>query len=152
MSNICDPMDCSRPSSSVHGILQGRILGGLPRPPPRDLLNPGIEPVSLTSPASAGGFFTTHPTWEARGLVHVVLIARNAAPSPVLLGKLASQVQLRYHLPYKVLPIPKLPLSSWNSSVSSFIVFIFYGIRDHHWTHWLNLDLICVIFGLNTAC
>ena len=28
-------------------------------PPPGDLPNPGIEPVSLVSPALAGGFFTT---------------------------------------------------------------------------------------------
>ena len=32
---------------------------GLPFPTPRDLLNPGIEPVSLVSPALVGGFFTT---------------------------------------------------------------------------------------------
>ena len=24
--NLCDPMDCSPPGSSVHGILQARIL------------------------------------------------------------------------------------------------------------------------------
>ena len=47
--------------------------------------------LSLTSPALAGGFFTTCSTWEARALVHVVLIARNAAPSSFLLGKLVSQ-------------------------------------------------------------
>ena len=38
----------------------------LPCPPPRDLPNPGIEPTSLTSPALAGRFFTTIPTWEAQ--------------------------------------------------------------------------------------
>ena len=32
---------------------------GLPFPPPRDLPNPGIEPVSLRPPALAGRFFTT---------------------------------------------------------------------------------------------
>ena len=32
---------------------------GLPYPPPGDLPDPGIEPVSLMSPALAGGFFTT---------------------------------------------------------------------------------------------
>ena len=37
----------------------------LPFPPPGDLLAPGIEPVSLASPALAGGFFTTSATWEA---------------------------------------------------------------------------------------
>ena len=31
----------------------------LPSPSPGDLSNPGIEPVSLVSPASAGGFSTT---------------------------------------------------------------------------------------------
>ena len=36
-------------------------------PPPGDLPDPGIEPVSLKSPALAGGFFTTSATWEAQG-------------------------------------------------------------------------------------
>ena len=35
---------------------------GLPFPPSGDLPNPGIEPVSLVSPALAGGCFTTEPT------------------------------------------------------------------------------------------
>ena len=33
--------------------------------PPGDLPNPGIEPMSLLSPALAGRFFTTSTTWEA---------------------------------------------------------------------------------------
>ena len=37
---------------------------GLPCPSPRNLPTPGIEPVSLTSPALAGGLFTTSATWE----------------------------------------------------------------------------------------
>ena len=35
---------------------------GLPFPLPGDLLNPGTEPASLASPASAGRFFTTEPS------------------------------------------------------------------------------------------
>ena len=31
---------------------------GLPGPPPGDLPDPGLEPLSLVSPALAGGFFT----------------------------------------------------------------------------------------------
>ena len=46
-------MDCSPPGSSVHGILQARILGGLPFPPPGDLPNPGIKPRSLTLQADS---------------------------------------------------------------------------------------------------
>ena len=34
-------------------------------PPPGDLPDPGVEPESLTSPALAGGLFTTSATWEA---------------------------------------------------------------------------------------
>ena len=34
-------------------------------PSPGILPDPGIEPVSLMSPALAGRFFTTRATWEA---------------------------------------------------------------------------------------
>ena len=42
---LCDPMDCSPPppGSSVHGILQGRIMEWVACPSPADLCNPGIE-------------------------------------------------------------------------------------------------------------
>ena len=36
----------------------------LPCPSPGDLPDPGIEPMSLASPALAGGFFTTSANWE----------------------------------------------------------------------------------------
>ena len=36
---------------------------GLPCLSPGDLPDPGIEPMSLLSPALAGGFFTTSATW-----------------------------------------------------------------------------------------
>ena len=63
---LCDPMDGSPPGSSVHGILQARILEWIALPsPPGDLPDPGIEPTFLTSPALAGGFFTTSAAWEA---------------------------------------------------------------------------------------
>ena len=38
--------------------------GGLPCPLPGDLPDSGTEPASFTSPALAGGFFTTRSTWE----------------------------------------------------------------------------------------
>ena len=55
----------SPPGSSIHGILQARALEWLPCPPPGDLHHPGIEPMSLMSPALAGEFFTTSTSWEA---------------------------------------------------------------------------------------
>jgi len=39
-----------------------------PCPPPGDLPSPGMVPTCLTSPALAGGFFTTSATWEANRL------------------------------------------------------------------------------------
>ena len=42
---------------------------GLPVPSPGDLPNPGIKPMSLTSPALAGRCFTISTTWEAPELV-----------------------------------------------------------------------------------
>ena len=62
-------MDCSLPGSSVHGILHARILEWVAMPPPGDLPDPGIEPVSLMSPALAGRFFNTSTIWEAQ-LLH----------------------------------------------------------------------------------
>ena len=58
-------MDCSPPGSSVHGILQAKILEWVACPPSGDFPDPGIELPSLTSPELAGGFFTTTATWEA---------------------------------------------------------------------------------------
>ena len=42
---------------------------GLPFPTPGDLPDPGIEPLSLTSPTLEGGFFTTSATWEAHAML-----------------------------------------------------------------------------------
>ena len=61
---LCEPMDYSPPGSSVHGILQARILEWVLYPPPGDLPDPGIKPMSLISPALVGRFFTTSATWE----------------------------------------------------------------------------------------
>ena len=42
-----------------------KYWSALPCSPPGDLLDPGIEPGSLMSPAFAGRFFTTSVSWEA---------------------------------------------------------------------------------------
>ena len=63
---LCNYMDCGPPGSSVHGILQAKILEWLSMPFSRGP-SPGIEPKrSFTSPALAAGFFTTCATWETQ--------------------------------------------------------------------------------------
>ena len=43
---LCNHRDCSPPGSSVHGLLQARILEWVAFPSPGDLPDPGIEPES----------------------------------------------------------------------------------------------------------
>ena len=50
---LCDPMDCSLLRSSVHGILQARILEWVAISFSRDLPDPGIEPGSPALQADA---------------------------------------------------------------------------------------------------
>ena len=64
-SDSLQSMDCSLLGSSVHGILQGRILKWFARPSCRESSRPGIKPSSLMSPALAGSFFTASATWES---------------------------------------------------------------------------------------
>ena len=58
-------MDHKQSGSAVRGILQASLLEWLPFPSPGDLSDPGIEPMSLPSPALAGRLLTRSATWEA---------------------------------------------------------------------------------------
>ena len=64
-TTLCDPMDYSLPGSSVHGILQARILEWVAKPSSRASSWPSFEPASPASPALAGRIFTTQPPGEA---------------------------------------------------------------------------------------
>ena len=45
-TTLCNPMNCSPPGSSVHGISQARLPEWMPFHSPGDLPDPGIEPPS----------------------------------------------------------------------------------------------------------
>ena len=60
---LCNPMDCSLLVSSVHGVLQARKLEWVSMPSSRGSFHPGIEPVSLKSPALTSRFFTASTTF-----------------------------------------------------------------------------------------
>ena len=62
---LCNPTDCSRQVPLSMMFSRQEYWSGLPCLLPGDLLDPGIEPVSLMSPALAGGFFTTSAACEA---------------------------------------------------------------------------------------
>ena len=50
---LCDPMDCSPADSSVHGILQARILKWITVPFSRGSYQPGMEHRSLALQADS---------------------------------------------------------------------------------------------------
>ena len=55
---LCDPMDCSPPGSSVHGILQARILEWVAISSSRGSSQPRDQT------CFSSGFFITEPAWK----------------------------------------------------------------------------------------
>ena len=62
---LCNPMAAARQAPLSVGFSRQECWSGLPCPPPGDLPNPGIEPMSLRPPVLTGRFFTTAASWEA---------------------------------------------------------------------------------------
>ena len=73
-SSLCNPIDCRPTGSSVPGNFQARMLEWVAISSPRDLLDPGFETASLTSPALAGGLFTTVPPGKPINLIEQTII------------------------------------------------------------------------------
>ena len=70
---LCDPMDCNLPGSSVHRILQAKILERVAIAPSRGSSQPRDQMhVSCTS-CIAGGFFTTEPPGKPSLSINSVL-------------------------------------------------------------------------------
>ena len=83
---LCNPMDCSPPGSSVHGILQARILERLAISSSRESFQPRDQ--TFIS-CIAGGFFTIFSSVQFSHLVvsdslqpHELQHARTPCPSP----------------------------------------------------------------------
>ena len=94
---LCDPMDCSPPASSVHGILQARILEWVAMPSSRGSSRPRDEPAS---PALQADSLLSEPRgkqWNER-LTVMLTSTQRAHPSPsVPLGQ-SLPLQIRGHL------------------------------------------------------
>ena len=67
---LCNPVDCSPPGSSVHEILQARILEWVAVPSSKvSSQSRNWTCVSYVSPALAGRFFTTSASWKPQNHV-----------------------------------------------------------------------------------
>ena len=123
---LCDPVDCSQPDSSVHGISRQECWNGLPFPPPVGLPDPGIKLLCPVSRALAGGFFTTEPSGKQDRQKHPLflrcmslavscqllpflftIISAPALPNPSspTLSSTAPKLSLHLHPPTRSLPI-----------------------------------------------
>ena len=70
---LCDPMDCSRPGSSVHGLLQARILEWVAMPSSRGSSQPRIKPAS---PAVQVDSLPTEPPGKPTLYIRTSLVAQ----------------------------------------------------------------------------
>ena len=109
----------------------GKILEWVAMPhSPGDLPDPGIELMSLTSPALAGRFFTTTATWEASTVVFICsshyccvshsVLSDSATPCPV-----AHQTPLSMEFTLLIYPSPISPLVTMRLFSASVNLFLF---------------------------
>ena len=70
---LCDPVDCSPPGFSVHGILQARVLEWVAISSSRGSSDPGIEP---GSPALQVGSLPSEPPGKHTCVVSVNMLIR----------------------------------------------------------------------------
>ena len=87
---LCDPMDCSPLCSSVHEILQERILEWVAMPSPGFFPNASPsqthllpEHVSCVS-CIVGRFYTHRATWEAHGRLQYLAEVLSSCPATIL--------------------------------------------------------------------
>ena len=116
MSNSVQPYGLQPATSAICGILQAKYCSGLPCPYPGDLPNPGIELMSLTSPALAGRVFTTSTTWEAHNssLEHSKLCKRNPISFVNHSSFPNTTPQTTTNLPSLSMDLPFLDKYKWN--------------------------------------
>ena len=74
---LCNSMDCSLPDSSVHGMLQARILKCVAMPSSRGCSRPRTEPTSFTSPALGGSSLPPVPLGKTHTYIKPEIININ---------------------------------------------------------------------------
>ena len=128
---LFDPMDCSLPGFSIHGIFQAEYWSGLPFPSPGDLPHPGTEP---GSPALQADSLPSEP--PGKPWVRKIPWRRKWQPTPgILPGKSHGQRSLvgynpwgrrrvKYHL---VTEQQQQTLYTWNHIVCA----LCFGLYSH---------------------
>ena len=116
------------------GFSRQEYWSGLPFPIPGDLLNPGIEPTSLVSPALAGVFFTTSTMWEA--LILLCMRVKSLQSCLTLCDLMDHSLpgsSVHRILQVRILEWVTMPFSRGYS-------FAEYYKYVNHWVHHANVD------------
>ena len=117
--NLCDPMDCSPPGFSVHGILQARIL---------ECKNTGVDCHSLLQ--------RNFPTQESNpGLLRGWQILYRFSYREVTIGINHCFKTFLWRVPWVPLGTPKetVRLRGWVSSSSSLVTVEAPSLSTSHW-------------------
>ena len=112
---LCALMDYSPPDSSVHGILQAKLLEQV-APPPGDLRNSGIKLESLTSPALAGRFLPLAP--PGKPIFYIQSIVQSLSQLRLFcdpIDCIAQQIPLSMGFPRQEYP-SGFPFPTWKGS------------------------------------
>ena len=101
-------MNCGLPGTSAHRTLQARVLEWVPRRPPGDLSDRGMEPTSLTSPALAGGSFTTGTTFSLPHDFLQDLASHSFPPAHSYMAPRGFEIRLGQLLPWTLFCCPEM--------------------------------------------
>ena len=130
---LCDPMDCSLPGSSVHGITQTRILEWVAISSSRESSQPRDRTcISLIS-CITGGFFTHWSTWEAQSEIWRIQIKGTGLchlGTPDLTTSVWQPGTLHFHL-LVILPSLKIETAAPFLGVLQYQSPLLPGIRNY---------------------
>ena len=82
----------ARQASLFVGFSRWEYWSGLPCSPPGELPDPGIKPVSVTSPVLSGMYFTTSVAWEAHVCISIYINLKYFLEYSCFLGFLGGSV------------------------------------------------------------
>ena len=118
---LCDPMNCSPPGSSVHGILQARILEWVAISSSTASSWPRIEPVSS---ALAGRISITEPPGKPHAFVYLMHLPLYSAQNCYLENAVCQHTKRNHYGTYleslirlpscSGLPFPSPDLPDWG--------------------------------------
>ena len=116
----------ARQASLLVGFSRWEYWSGLPCSPPGELPDPGIKPMSLTSPVLSGRYFTTSAAWEAHVCISLYIYIWNIFWSIVAFWASLVAQWSRSHLPMQETWVQSLgqedPLEKEMTTHSSILV------------------------------